>query len=135
VCLRVIVLELYKLKHPKGHSFTYLHCWYLLRNIPRWAEGSVTECKKFPRVPAQVRGCREMPHFSDPESECASPHPPINQEVAKQYLRPQGNKAAKEEHKNQKLKDATIRAQLAAIKELVEASKRKAHILADQNIH
>jgi hypothetical protein len=50
-------------------------------------------------------------------------------------LRPQENIAAKEEHKNQKMRDATIRAQLAAIKELVEASKRKAHILADQNIH
>jgi hypothetical protein len=49
-------------------------------------------------------------------------------------LRPQENIAAKEEHKNQKMRDATIRAQLAAIKELAEASKRKADILADQNV-
>jgi hypothetical protein len=28
-------LELYKVKHPKGHSFSYLHCWYLLRDVPR----------------------------------------------------------------------------------------------------
>jgi hypothetical protein len=28
-------LELYKLKHRKGHSFTYLHCWYFLRNVLR----------------------------------------------------------------------------------------------------
>jgi hypothetical protein len=75
-----------------------------------------------------------MPHFSDPESECASIDPPSSVIVEKQLLRPQGNRAAKEEHKNQKLRDAAVHAQLAATKELAEASKRKAEILADQNV-
>ena len=70
-------LELYKLKHPKGYSFTYVHCWYLLRNVPRWVDGSVIECMKFPRVPVQVEGCREMLHSSEPESDCASLDLPI----------------------------------------------------------
>jgi hypothetical protein len=81
-------LELYKLKHPKGHNFTFLHCWYLLRNVPKWADGSVTECRKSQRLPIQGRGCREMPHSSEPESECASPDPPIKQAVGKQHFRP-----------------------------------------------
>jgi hypothetical protein len=127
-------LELYKLKHPKGHSFTFLHCWYLLRKVPRWADGSVTECKKSSRVPAQGRGCREMPHYSDPESECASPNPIVSEATGNQRIRPQRNRTAKEEHKNQKMRDAAMRAQLAATKELAEASKRKADILADQNV-
>jgi hypothetical protein len=127
-------LELYKLKHPKGHSFTYLHCWYLLRNVPRWVEGSVIECRKSLRVPAQVRGCREIPHSIEPKSECAFHDPLIIQEVVKQRLRLQGNMVAKEEYKNQKLRDASIRAQFVATKELVEASKSKANILTDQNI-
>jgi hypothetical protein len=75
-----------------------------------------------------------MPPSSEPESDCASPDPPTRQAVGKQYFKPQGNRAAKEEHKNQKIKDATIRAQLVATKELAEASKRKADILADQNV-
>jgi hypothetical protein len=66
-------LEHYKLKHPKGHSFTFLYCWYLLRNVPRWVDFSVTECRKSQRVPAQGRGYREMPHSSELESECAFP--------------------------------------------------------------
>jgi hypothetical protein len=28
-------LELYKDQHPKSQPFTYLHCWYLLRDHPR----------------------------------------------------------------------------------------------------
>jgi hypothetical protein len=127
-------LELYKQKHPKGHSFTYLHCWYFLREVPRWAEGSATECRKSSRVRAQGRGVREMPHFSDLESECASVDPPSSVAVGKQLLRPQGNRAAKEEHKNQKLRDADVHVQLAATKELAEASKHKAEILTDQNV-
>jgi hypothetical protein len=28
-------LELYKVRDPKQHSFVYLHCWIILRDIPR----------------------------------------------------------------------------------------------------
>jgi hypothetical protein len=93
-------LELYKLKHPKGHSFTFLHCWYLLRSVPRWVDGSVTECRKFPVVPTKVRGHREMHHSNDSNLDSASPNLPIREVASKQRLRPQGNKAVKEEYKN-----------------------------------
>jgi hypothetical protein len=106
----------------------------LLRKVPRWADGSVTECKKSSRVPAQGRGCREMPHYSDPESECASPDTIVSEATGNQRIRPQGNIVAKEEHKNQKMRDVAMRAQLVATKELAEASKRKADILADKNV-
>lgn len=82
---------------------------------------SVIECRKSPRVP-------------ESKSECVSPDPLISQEIIKQRLRLQGNKTAKEEYKNQKLRDATICAQFAATKELAKASKSKADILVDQNI-
>jgi hypothetical protein len=39
-------LELYKLKHPKGLSFSFIHCWLLLKDIPKWAETSLTDEKK-----------------------------------------------------------------------------------------
>jgi hypothetical protein len=75
-----------------------------------------------------------MPHSSDPEFDCASSNPKIKEAVAKQCLRPQRNKAAKENHKNLKLKDIAICAQAATTKDLGEASKRKAEILEDQNV-
>ena len=51
----VEALDLYKIKHPKGASFTYLHCWYLLKNVPRWAEGSMTENRRSPSMPLPSR--------------------------------------------------------------------------------
>ena len=29
-------LELYKVKYPKQLSFNFLHCWLLLKDMPRW---------------------------------------------------------------------------------------------------
>ena len=86
----------------------------------------MTEYRKSNKVPTQGRDLREMPHFSDPKRECASSDPPSSMVAGKQLLKPQGYRIAKEEHKNHKMRDAT--------KELVEACKRKANILADQNV-
>ena len=72
-----------------------------------------------------------MPHSNNPESECASLNLPISKAIGKECFRPQGNRTTKEELKNQKMKDATICAQLAATKEMVEASNHKAPILVD----
>lgn len=90
--------------------------------------------QEVPKSACASESCREMPHSTEPKNECVSPDPPISQEVVKQRLRLQGNKTAKEEYKNQKLRDATIRAQFAPAKKLAEASKSKVDILADQNI-
>jgi hypothetical protein len=44
-------------------------------------------------------------------------------------VRAQGNRAAKEEYKNLKIRDATIRTQAAATVEMAAATRRKANIL------
>ena len=31
-------LEYYRDRHPKHQGFTFLHCWTLLREVPRWWE-------------------------------------------------------------------------------------------------
>jgi hypothetical protein len=31
-------LDLYKTKHPKHQAFTYLHVWYVLKNILQWVD-------------------------------------------------------------------------------------------------
>ena len=134
----VEALDLYKLKHPKGASFTYLHCWYLLRNMPRWAEGGINESRRSPSAPLSSRSRLEMSGGSEIDSDCASPQaqplrsPVIPPTVAR--TRPQGSKAAKEDHRSMKTRDAAIRAQAAATKEMADATKRKADLLEDQNL-
>jgi hypothetical protein len=39
-------LELYKVKHPKQLCFVFIHCWLILKDIPRWME-----------TPAETRQC------------------------------------------------------------------------------
>jgi hypothetical protein len=31
-------LELYKIKHLKQLLFVFLHCWSILKDVPRWFE-------------------------------------------------------------------------------------------------
>jgi hypothetical protein len=40
-------LDLYKLKHAKGHSITILYGWYLLKDIPRWTKVVSQSIKSF----------------------------------------------------------------------------------------
>jgi len=30
-------MELYKLKHPKHMSFTFISCWLVFKDVPKWA--------------------------------------------------------------------------------------------------
>lgn len=34
-------LEYYKDRHPKQQGFTFLHCWQLLKDVPRWWDSPV----------------------------------------------------------------------------------------------
>ena len=127
-------LELYKLKHPKGSSFAFLHCWQLVKNVPKWAEGCIVECR---RIPLPTRSGRQMAPASEPESDFVETTPTqvaSGAGVGRMRVRPQGNRAAKEEHKNEKIRDSSIRAQAAAIVQMAEVSKKKADILEDQNV-
>ena len=29
-------LQFYRERHPKQHEFAYLHCWHVLKDVPRW---------------------------------------------------------------------------------------------------
>ena len=51
------VLDLYKVRHPKQQPFVFVHCWRLLKDIPRWAD--VLGCAVTPQ--ATVRSPTGMP--------------------------------------------------------------------------
>jgi hypothetical protein len=39
-------LEYYRDRHPKHQGFTFLHCWTLLREVPRWWESPLDVQKR-----------------------------------------------------------------------------------------
>ena len=34
-------LELYKQRHPKQRPFVFLHCWRILKDVPRWSDSII----------------------------------------------------------------------------------------------
>jgi hypothetical protein len=86
----------------------------LLRDIPRWAEGNFTEYRR-PLIIVGSAGTQpQMAPTSDLESNLESDSVEIDVEITqlspRTRSRPQGNRAAKEDHKNMKLRNAAIKA-------------------------
>jgi hypothetical protein len=56
-------LELYKIKHPKQLSIVYLHCWTILKDVPRWFEPREEQVRRSnlqkPQPVAMKRKARE----------------------------------------------------------------------------
>jgi hypothetical protein len=101
-------LQLYKLKHPKQHSFVFLHCWLILKDVPRWAE-TREECRIRQQVRAAPMPKRKMPPAAaiiiDSDGEGGAEVGGDGDLLGgggKKLLRPCGTKVAKEEQKLQK---------------------------------
>ncbi|KAH9541006.1 hypothetical protein CY35_14G036600, partial [Sphagnum magellanicum] len=117
-------LELYKLKHPKGLSFSFIHCWLLLKDIPKWAETSLTDEKKTTTT--------------TPVATTTTPTTMVKLESLSDSgeSSPSGRKAVEWRRKNkktQKLKESTMRAQAKATADMAAATLMKAEILQDQS--
>jgi hypothetical protein len=99
-------LELYKVKHPKQLSFNILHCWLLLKDVPRWWDLPTNvqhRNSKKDTVPAPMtkRKTVEVPtsageEVGNGEDDDVEIIPNIT--FAKRPNRPVGNKHAKEEN-------------------------------------
>jgi hypothetical protein len=130
-------LDLYKVKHPKQSPFVFLHCWTLLREVPRWWDLLVDVRQRaqpvrtpvaMPKrkaaaavvdVPDDDAGDNELEILSDPMT-------------WKRPTRPGGNKAAKEAQKLQKQRDMSARAQAKATANMAAANLRRAQSAQDQ---
>jgi hypothetical protein len=135
-------LQLYKVKHAKQHSFVFLHCWLILKDVPRWAE-TREECRlrQQIKVPAAPMPKRKTPPsvaiIIDSDGEVggqAGSDADLLGGGGKRLSRPCGNKVAKEEQKLEKQRECAIRAQAKATSDMAAASARKAQILHDQAV-
>ena len=134
-------LELYRVKHPKQQGFLYLHCWTILKDIPRWFDSAVEvrvrQAMKTPppqplkrrRLSLEGADASEPTTVDDDGEEC------VEVEAAPASRRPQrptGNKAAKEELNRARVKESTMRAQAKATAEMAAAHAEKVVVMRDQ---
>ena len=134
-------LELYRVKHPKQQGFLYLHCWTILKDIPRWFDSAVElrvrQVMKTPR-PQPLKRRRlssEGPDVSEPTFVDDDGEECVEVEAAPASRRPQrptGNKAAKEELNRARVKESTMRAQARATAEMAAANAEKVVVMRDQ---
>jgi hypothetical protein len=132
-------LELYRVKHPKQQGFLYIHCWTILKDIPRWFDSAVEvrvrqAMKTPPPQPLKKRrlsseGAEEPTCHDDDGEECVEVDAAA---ASRRPQRPTGNKAAKEELNRVRVKESTMRAQARATAEMAAANAEKVAVMRDQ---
>jgi hypothetical protein len=129
-------------------SFTFLHCWYILREHPYWMETLEEQRSRqqLRRAPGRSAAPRTPTHISEQE-DFGEDRPQVDSDptavltsgtcrssgsgVAKRK-RPMGGKCAKEEVKAQKQRECAVRAQAQATADMAAANVQKAQVLQDQ---
>ena len=134
-------LELYRVKHPKQQGFLYIHCWTILKDIPRWFESAVEvrlrQAIKTPppqpmkrrRLSSELQDASEPTAVDDDGEECVEVD---STTVSRRPQRPTGNKAAKEELHRARVKESTMRAQAKATSEMAASNAEKVAVMRDQ---
>ena len=97
-------LDLYKVRHPKQQPFVFVHCWRLLKDIPRWVDvvGSTATPQASIRSPTGMpkrRTVAQPPGELEAKAERGAPDvDEVGEEaLPKRPKRPQGCKSAKDE--------------------------------------
>lgn len=99
--------ELLKAKHPKGKLFSFVSCWEVLKEVPKWHKlGPLVKMKK---GVDQSKSRLPLAEKSNAQSlvDDGSPPPASSESFDCQsgLKRPQGNKVAKDQFKCQKLQE------------------------------
>jgi hypothetical protein len=128
--------ELFKIKHAKGLPFTFIHCWRILRVVPKWQELAMVTISHPPPIarttptkwPASATSGSDASDFEQTvlvgEESGTMPPPRYNK-------KPQGTKAAKEMLKQVHIQDSASRAQAMATLEMAKATRMKAEVAFD----
>ena len=119
--------ELYRQKSAKNTDFLFEHCWLLLKDCPRWADGWTQPSVGRKRVSNECEGSNT--HDVDVGySEGATRSRSIYNE------RPGGVKSAKQDSMQQKVRDGALYAQAEATKSMAAVQMRKVALIEDQNM-
>jgi hypothetical protein len=133
-----MVKQLYKTKSAKNMEFTFEHCWLLVKDYPKWADGwstmKVTPSKRKAGECAQRshKGTPELSSVAEGEGNVAEGVENADSNITFQD-RPIGTKAAKDVRKLAKSCEGVLYAQAAATKVMAAATMRKADLLEEKN--
>ena len=129
--------DLYRTKSAKNTEFMFEHCWELVKDFPRWADG-VSPSR-------QTTPSRRVSGFSDHESQSGS-QVDTQKSVSVVEItgdatttmpfpaRPGGTKAAKEAQRSDKVAGLAALTQAKAAEKMAEATLRKAASLEYHNM-
>lgn len=129
-------LELYRVKHPKQQGFcTFI--WTIVEDVPRWFDFAAKlqarqQVKTPPPQPMKRRQeGGEVALIEGEEDEGAGLGIDVLS-ASKRPHRPSGNKAAKDDLHQAKVKEMTMHAQAKGTADMAEASAEKAAVMRDQ---
>jgi hypothetical protein len=130
--------QLYRTKSAKNTDFTFEHCWLLVKDYPKWADGwdiaNVTPSKRKARESDQVskEGTPEFLSVAEGEGNVTED---VGNADSNSTLRdrPTGTKAAKDMQKLAKTHEEALYTQAAATKVMAAATMRKAALFEDNN--
>ena len=128
--------ELYQQKSAKKQEFAFEHCWLLLKDHPKWADGwSAPKATSSMRVPAA--SASSLGNQCDPgrsSGGCVQSDAEAQGSQRGGICRPGGSKAAREESRSASAREGVIYAQAEATRTMAAAQMKKAALLEDQNM-
>ena len=119
--------ELYMQKSAKNTDFVFEHCWLLLKDCPRWADGWTQPPMGKKRVANDCEGSNS--HDVD-----AGISEGYTRSQSVYNDRPGGVKSTKQDSMQQKVRDGALYAQAEATKNMAAVQMRKMALLEDQNM-
>lgn len=121
--------ELYMAKYPKGKSFSFLSCWKVLKEVPKWQELGPLISKKMKKASDPLKTTQVLRDVSNLQTSPDPDSPPLMSsgsiDCESTFKRPQGNQAEKDMLKCQKLQDKVLINQLKASQEMAAAILQK----------
>jgi hypothetical protein len=129
--LLIMAKELYRTKRPKNVDFQFEHCWLLVKDYPRWADGwssSSTPSKR--KTTSSEHESNEIGVKSESVVEGTT----NSEENRALKVRPGGTRAAKEVQKTGKQWEGAMYAHAAVSEVMAQAMMRKATMLEDHNM-
>ena len=123
--------DLYRTKSPKNAKFTYEHCWSIVKDYPRWADGVTTT--------RHITPTKRKSMSSEHESQAGTTESvgvvesPLKSNASLRD-RPMGTKVAKETQRSNKIFENAANRQAMATEAIDDAQIRKVNVLEDQNM-
>jgi hypothetical protein len=131
-------LEFYKDRHPKQQGFAFLHCWHLLKEVPRWWQSAQDIQRRgsgggaASMANATAADTNAAGHAECGEAGVEEEVQVVNRQTfPSRPTRPQGSKSAKADLLEQTRRDSILKSQALATEQMARANMRKAEAMGD----